>query len=136
MIFLPKLCIIWQVGAVFAKRTASAGRLRSRIELRELKRRDCDYAKVTRIMHLHNDYAKFMQEDYAKFRQIVVPLPQLLRAGSGVRGWEGGRERERESERERGGWRESNPRRPIHTQHTKLSSLLFQERFDEANLPA
>ncbi len=31
--------------------------------------------KVTRIMHLHNDYAKFMQSDYAKFRQIVVPLP-------------------------------------------------------------
>jgi hypothetical protein len=26
-------------------------------------------------MHLHNDYAKFMQSDYAKFRQIVVPLP-------------------------------------------------------------
>ncbi len=39
-----------------------------------LKGRDCDYAKVTRIMHLHNDYAKFMQSDYAKFRQTVVPL--------------------------------------------------------------
>jgi hypothetical protein len=29
---------------------------------------------VTRIMHLHNDYAKFVQSDYAKFRQTVVPL--------------------------------------------------------------
>jgi hypothetical protein len=29
---------------------------------------------VTRIMHLHNDYAKFRQSDYAKFRQTVVPL--------------------------------------------------------------
>ncbi len=25
-------------------------------------------------MHLHNDYAMFMQSDYAKFRQTVVPL--------------------------------------------------------------
>jgi hypothetical protein len=38
------------------------------------KTRDCDYAEVTRIMHLHNDYAKFRQSDYAKFRQTVVPL--------------------------------------------------------------
>ncbi len=30
-------------------------------------------------MHLHNDYANFMQSDYAKFRQTVVPLPFDLR---------------------------------------------------------
>ncbi len=61
-------------GAVFAKRTASEGRSRSRIELRGLKwarlwlcKSDSDYA-------LHNDCAKFMQSDYAKFRQTVVPL--------------------------------------------------------------
>ena len=35
---------------------------------------DYDYAEVTRIMHLHNDYAKFRHSDYAKFRQTVVPL--------------------------------------------------------------
>ncbi len=38
------------------------------------KTRDCDYAEVTRIMHLHNDCAKFRHSDYAKFRQTVVPL--------------------------------------------------------------
>ena len=31
-------------------------------------------------MHLHNDYAKFMQNDYAKFRQTVVPLRPGLAA--------------------------------------------------------
>jgi hypothetical protein len=36
-------------------------------------------------MHLHNDYAKFMQSNYAKFMQTVVPLRlQLLSAGGGV----------------------------------------------------
>ena len=35
---------------------------------------DFDYAEVTRIMHLHNDCAKFRHSDYAKFRQTVVPL--------------------------------------------------------------
>jgi hypothetical protein len=29
-------------------------------------------------MHLHNDYAKFMQSDYAKFRQTVVPLRTVV----------------------------------------------------------
>jgi hypothetical protein len=77
IIFLPKLCIVWQVGADLANSTASASRSRSRIELRELKRRDYDYAKVTGIMHVHNHYAKFRQNDYAKFRQTVVPLHRI-----------------------------------------------------------
>jgi hypothetical protein len=29
-------------------------------------------------MHLHNDYAKFMQDGYAKFMQTVVPLQNKM----------------------------------------------------------
>jgi hypothetical protein len=91
IIIMHKLCIIIVQrhnliclhnpagGAIFRKRTASGGvpeDVRERgLSSESNKTGDYDYAEVTRIMHLHNDYAKFRHADYAKFRQTVVPLP-------------------------------------------------------------
>ncbi len=63
-----------------ANRTPS----QSQIEPQELKKRDYDYAKVTRIMHLHNHHAKFRQNNYAKFRHLVVPLLQYILVHTGT----------------------------------------------------
>ena len=66
IIIVHKLCLIYSIYAGIRRgpisRTASLRRAVRDLGLssESKKKRDYDYAEMTRIMHLHNHYAKFM----------------------------------------------------------------------------
>ncbi len=66
------------MGANFANYTASACSSRSQIEPESFKKTRFRLCKNDSDYALHNHYAKFMQDDFAKFMHLASPMRLCL----------------------------------------------------------